>query len=141
MPDRPASAVRTLTLAIVSLQGSIWQGAVREASFPGLMGRFGIMARHLPMLSILREGLVHIVPAEGEPLDVYVSGGYAEVQPGRVVVMADMAERGSDVDAAHARTAREAAASPVAATFTDAAYLRMHAELVRRYGSRLYGRG
>ena len=124
------------TLDIVSLQGRIWQGRVHQARFPGLGGSFGIMARHLPMFAILAEGLIHVEPVEGEALDVYVSGGYVEVQPQRVLVMADLAERNDDADAARAHAAREAAASPIASGFTDPAYLHMHAELVQRYGLR-----
>ncbi len=136
-PAHDDSQPRTLALEIISLGGSIWSGQVREASLPGSLGRFGVMARHLPMLSILREGLVHIVPAQGEPLDVYVSGGYAEVQPGKIVVMADLAQRGNDIDAARAKAARDAVASPMAQNLTDTVYVRLHMELMQRYGSNL----
>ncbi|MCD7098325.1 ATP synthase F1 subunit epsilon [Stenotrophomonas sp. MMGLT7] len=136
-PAHDDGQARTLALEIVSLGGSIWSGQVREASLPGSLGRFGVMARHLPMLSILREGLVHIVPAQGEPLDVYVSGGYVEVQPGKIMVMADLAQRGADIDAARAKAARESVASPMAQSLTDAAYLRLHMELMQRYGGSL----
>jgi F-type H+-transporting ATPase subunit epsilon len=127
----------TLQLQIISLSGHAWSGEVREVSLPGGAGRFGVMARHLPMLSTLREGMVHIVPVEGEPLDVYVSGGHVEVQPDQVTVMADLAARNNDLDAARAQAAREAVGSPLATHLTDAAYEQLRMEQIQRYSASL----
>lgn len=133
----PPDAQRSLRLDIISLTGALWSGNVREVSLPGCEGRFGVMARHLPMLTTLREGLVHIHPLEEPAVQVYVSGGYVEVQPDRVMVMADLAERGGDIDAARAQAARDAASSPMAENFTDAAYAQLHLELIHRYSATL----
>lgn len=131
----PQSA--TLQLDVISLTGPLWSGQVREVSLPGREGRFGVMARHLPMLSLLREGMLHLHPAQGEPERIYVSGGYVEVQPDRVLVVADLAERNEDLDAARARAARDCASSPMAENFTDETYAQLHMELLHRYGANL----
>lgn len=137
-PDTVARAeARGLQLDIVSLTGALWSGAVREVGLPGSEGRFGVMVRHLPLLTTLREGLVHVHPLDGPTLEIYVSGGYVEVQPDRVVVVADLAERGDDIDAARAQAARDAASSPMAENFTDAAYAQLHLELIHRYSANL----
>ncbi|WP_282297216.1 MULTISPECIES: ATP synthase F1 subunit epsilon [unclassified Stenotrophomonas] len=120
-----------IDLQIISLMGELWSGEVREVSLPGSEGRFGVMARHAPLLSTLREGMVSVFPASSEPpLHVYVSGGYVEVQPGKVIVLADLALRGEDLDKARADAARQAASSPMAQDFTDDGYARLHAELM-----------
>jgi F-type H+-transporting ATPase subunit epsilon len=122
-----------LTLQIVSLTGEHWNGQVHEVSLPGSEGRFGVMARHVPMLCRLREGMLHVHPAGSQsPFQVYVSGGYAEVQPGKLIVMADLAVLGEDLEQARAQAMREATASPMAQNFTDAAYTRMHMDLIER---------
>lgn len=133
MSPQPA----TVRLDVISLTGPLWSGEVREVSLPGREGRFGVMARHLPLLSLLREGMLHLYPAQGEPEQIYVSGGYVEVQPDRVLVVADLAERNQDIDAARAQAARDRAASPMAENFTDESYAQLHLELLHRYSANL----
>jgi F-type H+-transporting ATPase subunit epsilon len=129
-----------LSLQILSLAGELWSGEVREVSMPGSNGRFGVMARHTPLLGTLREGMVSVYPLKAEPpLHVYVSGGYVEVQPGKVIVMADLALRSDDLDQARARIAAEAARSPMAQAFTDEDYVRLHAELMHQRALQLRG--
>ncbi len=128
------------SLQILSLAGELWNGEVREVSMPGSNGRFGVMARHAPLLGTLREGMVSVYPLTAEPpLHVYVSGGYVEVQPGKVIVMADLALRSDDLDEARARVAAEAARSPMAQAFTDEDYVRLHAELMHQRALQLRG--
>ncbi len=129
-----------LSLQIISLAGELWSGEVREVSVPGSEGRFGVMARHAPLLGTLREGMVSVYPLGAEPpLQVYVTGGYVEVQPGKVIVMADLALRSEDLDQARARVAAEAARSPMALAFTDQDYARVHAELMHERALQLRG--
>jgi len=130
----------TLKLEIISLTGSIWTGEVREVDLPGSDGAFGVLPRHAPLLTTLREGKVSARPAQGEPVEVYVSGGYVEVQPDRVTVVADLAARGQDWERAQAQAARDRAGSPMAQEFTDEDYLAMHLELIHRYTLDLRGR-
>ena len=141
-PPLPAllADAQGLSLQIISLAGELWNGDVREVSMPGSNGRFGVMARHAPLLSTLREGMVSVYPLKAEPpLHVYVSGGYVEVQPGKVIVMADLALRSDDLDEARARVAAEAARSPMAQAFTDEDYVRLHAELMHQRALQLRG--
>lgn len=130
-PDFIATTPHIFELQVISLIGELWSGAVREVRVPGSEGEFGVMAQHTPLLSTLREGMLSIhAAADPHPMHIYVSGGYVEVQPGRVIVLADLALRSDDLDAARAQTARDAAASPMASAFTDMAYARLHAQLV-----------
>jgi len=141
-PPLPALLANTqgFSLQILSLAGELWNGEVREVSMPGSNGRFGVMARHAPLLGTLREGMVSVYPLTAEPpLHVYVSGGYVEVQPGKVIVMADLALRSDDLDEARARVAAEAARSPMAQAFTDEDYVRLHAELMHQRAVQVRG--
>lgn len=141
-PPLPAllADAQGFSLQILSLAGELWNGEVREVSVPGSNGRFGVMARHAPLLGTLREGMVSVYPLTAEPpLHVYVSGGYVEVQPGKVIVMADLAVRSDDLDEGRARVAAEAARSPMAQAFTDEDYVRLHAELMHQRAVQLRG--
>jgi F-type H+-transporting ATPase subunit epsilon len=141
-PPLPAllADAQGFSLQILSLAGELWNGEVREVSVPGSNGRFGVMARHAPLLGTLREGMVSVYPLKAEPpLHVYVSGGYLEVQPGKVIVMADLAVRSDDLDEGRARVAAEAARSPMAQAFTDEDHVRLHAELMHQRAVQLRG--
>ncbi len=136
----PFADAHGLSLQIISLTDELWSGEIREVSMPGSEGRFGVMAGHAPLLATLREGMVSVYPLKDEaPLHVYVSGGYVEVQPGKVVVLADLALRSDDLDQARAQVAREAARSPMAQAFTDEDYVRLHAELMHQRALQLRG--
>lgn len=130
LPGMVADVALGLPVQIISLTGEVWSGDVREISLPGSEGRFGVLAQHAPLLATLREGMVSVFPAGPEPpLHVYVSGGHVEVQPGRVIVLADLGLRSENLDDARARAAREAALSPMAAELTDPDNAKVHAEL------------
>jgi F-type H+-transporting ATPase subunit epsilon len=128
----PDSARPTfLHLEIANPAGTVWSGDVRRVVLPGTEGEMGILPRHLPLLSRLREGMVRIDPVQGEALQVYVSGGYLEVQPDRVTVLADVAVRSAELDAARAEAARSQAEHPVAKEFGGVDYAAAHAELIQ----------
>lgn len=138
IPAAVLAARSTLKLTIISLTEAHWDGDVREVSLPGIDGRFGVMAGHVPLMTTLTEGMVMIHPANGgTPVQFYVSGGFVEVQPGEVNLMADLALRGDDVDKARAQAAREAAISPMASNLIDEEYGRMHTELMHHFGANL----
>lgn len=134
------SQARALTLELTSLAGPIWSGEVREVDLPGSAGRFGVLARHTPLLTTLREGMVRVAPLQGEPVEIYVSGGFVEVQPDKVTVLADLAVRDADWEHAQAEAARERAAAGMAQAFTDEDYMALHLELIHRYSLQLRGR-
>ncbi len=125
-----------MQLEIVSLTGPIWSGRVREVTLPGAAGEFGVLRGHTALLATLREGVIHVHPHDGQALEIYVSGGCVEVQPEQVLVLADLAERDSDLDAARAAAARDQARSPMAMAFAEETSILLHAEMMRRYSAR-----
>ena len=74
------------------------------------MGELGIYPRHAPLLTEIKPGAVRIrIPGQTENELVFVQGGFLEVQPSRVTVLADTAIRAKDLDEAAAVAAKKAA--------------------------------
>ncbi len=81
---------------------------VEEVVAPGVEGYFGVWPGHAPFLASLGTGLVSY--RDGGPEHVLaVNGGFAEVRPDRVIILADTAERPEEIDVARAQRARERA--------------------------------
>jgi F-type H+-transporting ATPase subunit epsilon len=100
----------TIQVDIVSAEGEIYSGEAAMVFAPAREGEVGIAPRHAPLLTGLKPGGVRVQPADGgEELYFYVSGGMLEIQPNRVIVLADTAMRAKDLDAAAAEEARKRA--------------------------------
>lgn len=83
----------------------------QEADFvlaPGTAGELGVLPRHIPLMTTLRTGEV-MVRNDGHEEYLFVAGGFLEVLPDRVVILADVAERAEEIDEAHAEEARKRA--------------------------------
>jgi F-type H+-transporting ATPase subunit epsilon len=76
---------------------------------PGSDGEFGVLIGHTPFLTTLKNGPVRYEDENGQERVVFVSGGFAEALPDRVTVLAESAERRSDIDVARAQAAMERA--------------------------------
>jgi F-type H+-transporting ATPase subunit epsilon len=98
----------TLSLAVVTAEQPILEQDCDFVVLPGLTGELGIYPEHAPLLTLLRPGALR-VHAGGTVEQVFVSGGFAEVLPERVTVLADTAERAEEIDAARAQEARDRA--------------------------------
>lgn len=84
-------------------------------------GEVAFLANHLPFLGALEPCVVRLVDEDGSELALAVSGGFVEVRDNHVIVLADDAERGEDVDVEAARAEREAAAARLRDDADDAA--------------------
>jgi len=94
---------------IASAEDRIFSGRVESLVAAGSQGDLGIYPGHAPLLTALIPGPVRIVKQNGDEEIYYVSGGYLEVQPGTVNILADIAIRADDVDEATAEQARKEA--------------------------------
>jgi F-type H+-transporting ATPase subunit epsilon len=82
-----------------------------EADFvlaPGSDGDLGVLPQHIPLLTPLRTGEV-LVRNDGQEEYIFVAGGFLEVLPDKVVILADVAERAEEIDAQRAEEARKEA--------------------------------
>ena len=99
----------TFRCDIVSAEQEIFRGEATLVVATGEMGELCIVARHAPLITRLRPGKVVVTQANGESVDIAISGGILEVQPSVVTVLADTAVRAEDIDEAAVRKAKEEA--------------------------------
>ena len=100
----------TIRVDVVSAEEQIFSGEAEFVVLPGVLGELGIYPRHAPLLTQIKPGAVRIkVPGQAADELVFVQGGFLEVQPTRVTVLADTAIRAKDLDEASAQAAKRAA--------------------------------
>lgn len=85
-------------LNIVSAEKRIFNGKVVSVRATGIEGELGIYAGHVPLLTSIKPGMVKFTYEDGKEEFIYVSGGFLEVQPTVVTVLADTAIRGDELD-------------------------------------------
>jgi F-type H+-transporting ATPase subunit epsilon len=104
----------TVHCDIVSADESLFSGLVEMVVAPGSMGDLGVTAGHAPLLTDLKPGPVRLVKQNGEEEVYYLSGGYLEVQPNNISILADTAVRANDIDEAAAAEAIKEAMGAIA---------------------------
>ncbi len=119
----------TIHCDIVSAEEEIFSGLVESLVATGDIGELGVNYGHAPLLTSLVPGPVRIVLQNGEEQVYYVSGGFLEVQPGVVSILADTALRAHDIDEAAAEEARREAEQALANQSGDFDYGRASAQL------------
>lgn len=119
----------TLHCDIVSAEEAIFSGLVEIVVAHGALGDLGIVYGHAPLLTALQPGPVRIKLQGGEEQIYYVSGGFLEVQPNLVSILADTAVRAGDLDEASALEAQREAQHQLANNSGDIDYSRAAAQL------------
>ncbi|QIL90735.1 F0F1 ATP synthase subunit epsilon [Microbulbifer harenosus] len=117
----------TVHCDIVSAEESLFSGLVKMVVVSGVEGEIGITYGHAPLLTALKPGPVRIIKDGGEEEVYFLSGGYVEIQPNVVTVLADTAER--EIDEEAARKAREEAEHALRSAPADIDYARVSAQL------------
>ena len=95
----------TLHLEIVTQERRLFSGDVDMVVAPGGEGELGILPHHAPLLTTLKEGVLRVKQGGGEEY-FSIGGGFMEVQPDHVIVLADVAEKADDIDIARAEEAQ-----------------------------------
>lgn len=119
----------TLHCDIVSAEQAIFSGLVEMVVAHGTLGDLGINYGHAPLLTALEPGPVRVKLQTGEEQVYYVSGGFLEVQPMTVSILADTAVRAQDIDEAAALEAQREAQHQLANQSGDIDYSRASAQL------------
>lgn len=119
----------TIHCDIASAEQEIFSGLAELVVATGSMGELGVGYGHAPLLTDLRPGPVRVITQGGEEEVFYVSGGYLEVQPGVVSILADTAIRAGDVDEAAAQEAQKQVEAALANQGADFDYSRAAIEL------------
>ena len=95
-----------LKLEVVTPERRVLSESVDAVTLPGLGGELGILPGHTPLISQLQTGVLSYTTA-GKTLQLHVSGGFIEIKDDVVSVLAEIAERPEEIDAARARLSRE----------------------------------
>ncbi|MDR0770790.1 MAG: F0F1 ATP synthase subunit epsilon [Burkholderiales bacterium] len=100
----------TMRVDVVSAEELIFSGQAEFVALPGICGELGIMPRHTPLLTQVKPGAVRIKqPGKEQEEVIFVQGGFLEVQPNYVTVLADTAIRAKDLDEKAALEAKKKA--------------------------------
>ena len=95
-------------LSVVTVERSLFEGDVDFMICRGADGELGVLPQHAPLMTTLKPGMV-LVRQRGEQTLLFVSGGFLEVLPHRVTILADSGERAADIDPQRAEDARRRA--------------------------------
>ncbi|MBI2328637.1 MAG: F0F1 ATP synthase subunit epsilon [Chloroflexi bacterium] len=98
----------SIKLDIVTAERLVFSEEVDIVVAPGVEGQLGVLPHHTPLMTILQAGELRVRKG-GEELSLAISGGFLEVRPDRVIVLADAAERAEEVDLARAEAAKRRA--------------------------------
>lgn len=120
-----------IRLELVTPQRLLVSEDVDEVILPGYEGEFGVLPEHTQYLAILSIGVLRYRKGE-ETTPVALGGGFAEVVPERVVVLADVAEKAGEIDVDRAQKARERAETALKdLSIDDEEYHKIYAALRR----------
>ena len=117
-----------INVLVATAEREVYRGEADMVVAPGSAGELGILPKHAPLLSALAPGELRIT--RGEEVDeVFISGGFMEVQPDMITVLADTAERAVDIDEAAALAAQRRAEEALESKKSDVDYAMAEAEL------------
>jgi F-type H+-transporting ATPase subunit epsilon len=120
-----------IRLEVVTPEKSVVDEEAQIVVAPGTLGEFGVLIGHTPFLTTLKMGTLRYKDASGRERVVFVNGGFAEALPNKVTVLAESAERRSNIDIERARSALERAQRRLAQKQEDIDFARAKAALER----------
>jgi F-type H+-transporting ATPase subunit epsilon len=88
-----------LHFALVSPERELFNGEVDHVVVPGSEGEFGVLPNHAPVMSVIKPGALKVIN-DGAERRIFVNGGFADVTPEGLTVLAEEAIDLADVDAA-----------------------------------------
>jgi F-type H+-transporting ATPase subunit epsilon len=120
-----------LFLEVVTPQKSVVSEEVEIVVAPGSEGEFGALKGHTTFLTSLKLGTLRYKGTDGKEKFVFINGGFAEVLPHKVTILAESAERRKDIDVERAMKAKERAEKRLVAKTPDTDLIRAEAALRR----------
>jgi F-type H+-transporting ATPase subunit epsilon len=119
----------TVHCSIVSAEEEIFSGQVEMVVATGTIGELGIYPGHTPLLTGVKAGAVRLKLEGGEEEIFFASGGYIEVQPTSITILANTALRADDIDEAAAQAAQGKAERELADNKSDIDFGRVQADI------------
>lgn len=120
----------TIKLDVVTAERVVFSDEVDVIVAPGIEGQLGILPHHAPLMTILKPGEL-LVRKDGEEFSLVITGGFLEVRPDRVIVLADAAERVEEIDMARAEEAKRRAQEQLRERPSEVDTARAQAALLR----------
>jgi len=118
----------SMEVLVATAEREVYSGQATMLIVPGAAGDLGILPNHSPLLAALKAGELRIT--NGDEIDeVFVSGGFVEIQPDKVTILADTAERAADMDEAEIVAAQRRAEDLVSSNKGDVDLAMAEAEL------------
>ena len=111
----------TFHFELVSPERLVFAGEVNQVDVPGEEGEFGVLAGHAPYVATLKPGMLKIYGASGAPQRIVVQGGFAEVGPTGLTVLAEQATPAEEFDPAMVADAIKDAEEDIADAKSDVA--------------------
>lgn len=100
--------MKTIKVSVVTPDGPVYEADVEMVSTKAKSGELGILPGHIPLVAPLEISAVRL-KKEGKTEYIAVSGGFLEVRPDKVTILAQSAEKAEDIDVARAKAAKERA--------------------------------
>lgn len=122
--------MKTLTVSVVTPDGPVYESDAEMVVSKTLEGEIGVLPGHIPMVAPLQIGAVRVKNANTTDL-VAVSGGFLEVRPDKVTILAQAAETSKDIDVTRAEEARKRAESRMQSKQDDIDFRRAELALKR----------
>ncbi|GAI93562.1 unnamed protein product [marine sediment metagenome] len=119
-----------IKLDIVTAERVVFSEDVDLVVAPGVEGQLGILPHHTPLMTMLQPGELRVRKG-GEEFFLAISGGFLEVRPDRIIVLADAAERVEEIDVARAEEAKRRAQERLSKGVPDSDVARNEAALRR----------
>ncbi|MFP4391233.1 MAG: F0F1 ATP synthase subunit epsilon [Desulfohalobiaceae bacterium] len=121
---------KMIRLEIVTPDKVVLTQDVEYVGVPGIQGQFGVLVNHIPFLSALAIGSLYY-KLEGRTKFVFISGGFAEVSPDAVTILAETAEKAEEIDISRAQKAKERAEQRLRQAKDNIEFARAQQELMR----------
>ncbi|MDM8535719.1 F0F1 ATP synthase subunit epsilon [Desulfobacterales bacterium HSG17] len=122
---------KELFLEVVTPQNAIVSEEVQIVVAPGSEGEFGALKGHTTFLTSLNVGTLRYKDSNGKERYLFINGGFAEVLPDKVTILAESAERRQDIDVQRATDAKGRAEKRISAKSADTDLIRAEAALRR----------
>jgi len=119
-----------IRLDIVTAERVVFSEEVDVVVAPGIEGQLGILPHHAPLMTTLQPGELRVRQG-GEEFSLAISGGFLEVRPDRVIVLADAAERAEEIDISRAEEAKRRAEERLKQPIPEVDHARVEASLRR----------
>ncbi|OGY93443.1 MAG: ATP synthase F1 subunit epsilon [Candidatus Komeilibacteria bacterium RIFOXYC1_FULL_37_11] len=129
--------MKDLKLKIVTPEKILFERRILQVSVSTVLGEITILPNHIPLVSQLIPGEIVVKTDQGEEDLMAVSGGFVEILPDQVVILADTAERAEEIDEERAEAARLRAEEVLKTKVADAEGFAMFTAKIEKELARL----